>query len=207
MGGKSGLAGFEILEACIAEQIEVPDEVAVLGMLNMPVFRKSTTIPLSSVMVDHKTVTGAACDLLARMMDGEAPPTEPILFPPRGIAARRSTNTIAADHAEVARAVRFMLDHYMDPIGVREITRRSGACRTRLYELFAAEFQKTPGDVLAGIRIDKAKQMLTQSTAKIGTISESCGFGDPVNLYRNFKRHLGVSPAAYREGQISHDTG
>lgn len=34
-------------------------------------------------------------------------------------------------------------------------------------------------------------------------LPEECGFGDPINLYRHFKRSLGRTPGEYRESTDS----
>ncbi|MBT3293837.1 MAG: substrate-binding domain-containing protein [Verrucomicrobia bacterium] len=192
-------AATEVIEACLAESITVPESVAVLGMLDMAIFRNSTTIPLSSIQVDFDTITRVACDVLARMMDGEPPPAHPILFPPTGIASRRSTDTIAAHLPEVARAVRFMLGNYARQFGTDDIAHAAGVCKTLLYDAFASDMGQTPYAVLNRIRVDNAKRLLVDTSKKIETVAEECGFGNRINLHRHFKRSLGTSPAAFRK--------
>ncbi len=191
-------AAVEVIEACMAEGIDVPGEVAVLGMLDMVIFRESTTVPLSSIRVDFDTITRTACDLLARMMAGEPPPAEPILFPPTGVVARRSTDTLAARTPEVARAIRYLLDHYAEPIGVPEIARAAGLSKTVLYERFRADLGQSPGEALIRIRVERARRLLREGAAKVEAVAQACGFGDRVNLHRHFTKHVGMTPAAYR---------
>lgn len=188
----------EVIEACMAESLAIPDEVAVLGVLDMPIFRQCTTIPLSSITVDHDAQAREACDLLSRMMDGAPAPSAHIRIPPTGIVVRRSTDTIAAQTPEAAKAIRFMLDHFAEPIGVPDAVRVSGMSRTGLYNAFETDIGQSPGAVLARIRLDKARRLLRETDEKIHVIAEACGFGDRINLHRNFRKHLGTSPAAYR---------
>jgi len=189
----------EVIEAALAESLAIPDGVAILGTGNITVFRESTTVPLSSIVVDFDHLTHEACALLARLMDGGPVPRETMLLPPEGIAVRHSTDTIAAQTPEVAKAIRFMFDHFAEPIAVPDVVRASGMSKTRLYPAFERELGQSPGAVLTRIRIDRAKRMLHETNTKVHVISETCGFGDPVNLYRCFKRHLGVAPKTYRD--------
>ena len=189
----------EVIEACMEERLAIPTEVAVLGLLDMPVLRRCTTVPLSCMDVDFETQARKACDLLHRMMEGEPPPAEPILIPPTGIVTRRSTDTIAAATPQVAKAIRFMLDHYAEPIGVPDAVRVSGLSRTGLFNAFEADVGESPGSVLTRIRSDKARRMLVETSEKVGAISQSCGLGKSINLQRHLKRRYGMSPAAYRE--------
>jgi len=193
----------ELIEVCIAKSIMVPDEVAVLGMHNMPLFRHTSGISLSSISVDRDQMTKAACDLLADLMDGSPPPDSPILFPPTGVTARESTDTLAASDPRVARTIRFMIDKHADTIGLNDFVRVSGVCKTVLYEAFNRELGRSPYAVLSAIRFERAKRLLTRSNEKVRTVAHSCGFGTPENLFRHFKQELGISPGEYRKRSIS----
>ncbi len=191
-------AAVEVIEACLANAIAVPEEVAVLGVLDMPMFRHCTPISLSSIRMDLDKTIGAACDLLDQLMDGAPPPDKPILFPPWGISTRESTETIAASLPEVAKAIRFMFKHYREPIDISQIAQEAGVSRSVLYQRFDNDLGQSPHAILISIRLHRAKDLLEKSHLKISAVSEACGFGDPVNLHRTFKKHVGVSPAAYR---------
>lgn len=80
-----------------------------------------------------------------------------------------------------------------------DAVRISGLSRTGLYNAFEADVGESPAAVLTRIRIDKARRMLGETSEKVHTIAETCGFGDPINLQRHFKQRLGISPAAYRK--------
>jgi LacI family transcriptional regulator len=194
-------AAVEVIEACLAESIAVPDQVAVLGVLDMDLFRHCTTVSLSSIQFDFDRITREACELLDRLMEGEPVPTEPILHPPTGIAVRQSTDTLAAHAPVVARAVRFMLDHYAEPIGIDDILEAAGGSRAGLFNAFKKDRDQAPGEVLLDIRLDRAKRMLEQTDEKVYTVAEACGFGKPVNLHRAFNQSVGMSPNRYRKAK------
>lgn len=191
-------AGVEVIEACQSLGLSIPYEVGVLGMLDIPLFRQSTTVAMSSITVDFAASTRIACDVLAKLMEGGDRPSEPILLAPTGIAVRESTDTIAAGDPHVARAIRFMMEHYGDPIDVGRIVAASGLGQTQLYAAFKQYVGQSPAALLTRIRIDKAKRSLADSKTKIEAIAHACGFGDRINLYRQFKQHEGISPGAYR---------
>lgn len=200
----SGLFAFndqqaaEVIDACLDQSIAVPDEVAVLGLLDMGVFRHSTSVALSSIALDSDETARIACDLLARLMDGEAPPAEPILLPPIGLVVRESTDTLAAHAPVVARAVRYMFDHYAEPITIDELLEAVGGSRGGLFKAFRNDMDRTPFEALMHIRVDKAKRLLAVSDDKVYAIADACGFNKPANLHRAFQRHVGQSPNDYR---------
>lgn len=196
--GADDLSAVEVIEACQAVGLSIPHEVGVLGMLNMSLFRLSTTVPLSSITVDFDAHTRVACEVLAALMDGAPPPDKPILFSPTGIVVRTSTDIIAARMPSVARAIRYMMEHFAEPLDVPAIVRASGMSQTRLYAAFKEDVGQTPAAVLNRIRLDKAKRQLRRTRHKIEAVAHDCGFGSRVNLHRQFARHVGMSPGTYR---------
>jgi LacI family transcriptional regulator len=189
---------MEIVEACVAEHLHIPDQVAVLNMFSFHLLTKCSRIPLSSIEYDNDLQVRVACDLLDAMMNGSPAPTEPVLIPIKGIITRASTETIAASTPAVAKAIRFMLDHYARSISMDETVRVSGLSRTAFFKAFKKDIGQTPHAVLTRIRLDKAKIMLRETDAKLHEVAEACGFNHPVGLHHHFKQALNMSPGAYR---------
>jgi LacI family transcriptional regulator len=188
-----------VIEACQAEGLAVPEEVAVLGTLDMPLYRESSTVPLSSIAIGYEDNARLACDLLHRMMDGKTVVRKNILTPPKGVVTRRSTDTVACRDPQVTLAIRFMLDHYHEPIKLVDIARATGVSKSSLYEAFHKDLGRTPLDALTFIRLNKAKQMLRETNRKVHNIATACGFGFVGNLYHHFKQSSDVTPIAYRK--------
>jgi len=188
-----------VIEACQAEGLAVPDDVAVLGTLDMPLYRLSSTVPLSSIAVGYEDNARLACDLLQRMMDGETVARENILTPPTGVVARRSTDTVASRDPQVTRAIRFMVDHCREPVAIADIAAATGMSKSSLYIVFQIDLGRTPIDILTYIRLNKAKHMLRETNHKVHAIAADCGFGVVANLYHHFKQSTGMTPTTYRK--------
>ena len=189
----------EVIEACLRAGLDLPEQVAVLGTGDLELYRASTPVALSSIAVDFERLALEGARLLDGLMAGGRAPREPRLLAPGGIAARRSTDTIAVEHPEVALAVRFMLDHYPEPLGAKEIVGATTSSQTALYAAFRQELGKSPMAVLRGIRLEKAKQMLRETDAKVRTVARACGFGEAINLYRLLLDDCGMTAKEYRE--------
>ncbi len=187
-----------VIEACQAEGLAVPEQVAVLGTLDMPLYRESTTVPLSSIAIGYEDNVRMACDLLQRMMDGTPVPPKIILTPPKGVVARRSTDTVASRDPQVKRAIEFMFGHHGEPINLADIAAATGMSKSSLYVVFQKDLERTPIDVLTSIRLNKAKQMLRDTNHKVQAIAADCGFGLVANFYYHFKQATGMTPTAYR---------
>jgi LacI family transcriptional regulator len=192
------LHAVEVIEAGLQLHLRMPTDLAILGAGNHALISRTTAIPLSSVAIDEKEIGYQAALMLDRRMRGEAPDETPLLIPPTGVAIRKSTDTIATEHPDVAKAIRYMLTHYREPIQIPNIVAATSLSQTGLYLAFHAEFNESPARFLTRLRLDRAKQTLADPTQKLSTIALTHGFGDPNNLFRVFKRFEGMSPREYR---------
>lgn len=52
-----------------------------------------------------------------------------------------------------------------------------------------------------GLRIARAKQMLTESNMPVDQIALEVGYETPTSFYRLFKRYVGIAPGEYRQAQ------
>ena len=55
------------------------------------------------------------------------------------------------------------------------------------------------GEYLRQLRIEKAISLLAKKSIPISDIAEHCGFSEPSNFIRCFKRQKGITPDAYRK--------
>jgi len=133
------------------------------------------------------------------MMAGETVSSEPTLLAPTGIAVRESSDTYAAHSPEVARMVRFMMDHCEKDIRIADLVELFGGSRVMLFDAFKSEVGQTPAALLNRVRVDKARQMLQTTDDKVYEVAAACGFGEPVNMHRAFQKHVGQTPNAYRK--------
>ncbi len=70
-------------------------------------------------------------------------------------------------------------------------------------KLFIQQYGITPRQYIIDIRINKAKQLLTDGILKINAISELCGFSNPYHFCRLFKEKTGLTPTNYmRQNRI-----
>ena len=75
-------------------------------------------------------------------------------------------------------------------------------------EHFRKQFKKTygtpPGQYIINLRIEKAKQLLSEGVFKISAVSEKCGFSNPYHFCRLFRQKTGFTPSEYmKKNKIS----
>lgn len=194
------LRAVELIEAALQSNMRIPEDVAILGVGNHELLSNTTAVPLSSVTIDERRIGYEAARLLDLFLHGEKPTQTHLLIAPSVVVGRKSTDTIATKHPEVAKAIRFILDNYQEPfLAIGDILAATTCSQASLYQAFHAELACTPVQLLTKIRLDHAKYLLTASSDTVGVIAQKCGFGAAINLFRNFKRLEGITPTQYRK--------
>jgi LacI family transcriptional regulator len=188
----------EVLEACLAASIPVPEQVAVLGVDNTDTICDCLCVPLSSVDSNLEQVGYEGAALLDRLMSHRAVAEKHIEIAPAGIVERRSTDASAVEQPRVRQALQFIQENCHLPIGVLDIARAVGLSRSGLEKVFRDAFVRSPGQQLRRIRLERAKKMLAESDAIIAAVGAATGFQSSHHFCRAFREQLGVTPGQYR---------
>lgn len=192
------IRGRQLLEACRAAGVRVPDDVAVIGVDNDSVLCELSNPSLSSVIPDAHRTGYAAAELLGRMMSGKRVPARPYLIKPLGIAARRSSDALAIDDPEISTAVRFIREHACEGIGVGQVVQVVLLSRRVLESRFRALVGRTPHQEIVRVQVERARELLTDTDLPLKAIAEKIGVRHAEYLSVMFKRAVGVTPGAYR---------
>jgi LacI family transcriptional regulator len=194
----------DIIDACAEAGLLVPEAVAVMGVDNDSILCESVRVPLSSVCHDLEGMAYQAAALLDRLMAGKKPPTGVLRVKPKGVVTRRSTDIVAIDNLQVARALRYILDHYSNALlGVNDVVAATTLSRRDLEKAFRKELGRTINQEIVRVRIERVKTLLTTTTMKAVEISAQTGFSRTNHFFRSFRQIVGLSPKAYRAEPVS----
>jgi AraC-like DNA-binding protein len=111
---------------------------------------------------------------------------------------RRYFAAPAPRSAPVERALAVMRERYAERLTMRDLASAAGLGASRLHELFRRETGRTPGEILAQIRLDRAEDLLARTRLPIAEIALSVGFSEQSALTRSLRRRRGTTPAACR---------
>ena len=161
----------EVIEACFAAELAVPDEVAVLGVDNSEMICDCLRVPLSSIDNNLERVGYEGAALLDRLIRGEAAPSSPLYIPPAGIVERSSTDNLAADHPQVQAALRFIRDHSHELISMADLIKHVAMSRSGLEKAFREHYVRAPMEELRHTRLARAKKLLRETSEKIAAIA------------------------------------
>src|SRR5439155_12997528 len=110
----------EVLDACRHASIHVPEEIAVLGVNDDEMICEMANPPLSSVVHNARRIGYEAAAMLDRLMAGKKVMAD-IIVDPLGVRCRQSTDLLAIEDPEVAKAVRFIREHACEGIRVDDV--------------------------------------------------------------------------------------
>lgn len=181
--------------------IEIPEQVALLGMGNNPAICDFLPVSLSSVDVSIEERLRTSFDILIRLIDGESIPESPVFIPPKGVITRQSTNLLAVPDPVVARAMRFIWDNFTKQISIDDVARVTGVSRRSLTGKFQQTLGYSVNYELRRKRLEKSCQLLRVADMTIADIAASSGFPSPTYFHIAFRNAFGMTPGNFRKQQ------
>jgi LacI family transcriptional regulator len=192
------IRGIQMLDACRRAGVAVPEEVAVVGVDNEELVCLLAYPPLSSVVPDAYRVGYESAALLDQMMKG-LPVTEMLRsIPPVSVATRQSSDVTAIANPCLASAMQFIRESACQGIGVDDVLAHLSVSRSVLQRLFRKELGQTILDAITAIRMQRVKQLLTETDLSLNDIADRAGFSYVEYLSTSFRHHTGQSPSSYR---------
>ncbi|WP_143307443.1 GlxA family transcriptional regulator [Chitinophaga vietnamensis] len=105
------------------------------------------------------------------------------------------------DHADedIAQAQQFIEKQYHRSISVEALAAQANMSLRNFIRRFEQATSNTPLEYLQRVRMEAAKKMLENTNKGIEQIAGKCGYEDMSFFRKIFKRHVAMTPTAYRE--------
>jgi LacI family transcriptional regulator len=190
--------GSQVLRACCEHGLHVPDDVAVVGVGDDPIYCHMSDPPLSSIDCHAPAIGYEAAAMLDRLISGgPAPP--PISFvDPGAVQERGSTDVLAIRDEQAVAAVRFLRTHACAGITPATAATKLGISRRTLERLFTRHVGHSPAAEISRVRLERARELLAETDLPLGTIARRVGLTHVETLHRVFKKRFGATPGGYR---------
>jgi len=189
----------EAVEMCLECGLEVPRDVAVVGVGNIELASQTSHVPITSVDHAPEEVALAGARLLDYLMAGGTAPDSPVVVPPHGLIARESSAQLAVTHPTVIQAIECLRAGLSSPFDIHGVAKVTRVSARTLYNLFRSELRCTPVDFVQREQLARAKSMLQDGETSIKELVDSCGFGTARTMNRLFLRYEGCSPKVWRQ--------
>lgn len=109
----------------------------------------------------------------------------------------------AADHpsppAWLLRARDRLRDEFADPPALADLAAEAGVHPGHLAASLRKHFRQSAGEIVRQRRVEWACRQLDDTDLSLAEVAVAAGFADQSHFGRAFKRHVGVTPAAYRK--------
>jgi AraC family transcriptional regulator len=102
----------------------------------------------------------------------------------------------------VAQAIAYMRENLDAPLRLADIAQVVGRSVNYLAREFREGTGLPPHQYLIGLRIERARELLATSRMPVAEIAYECGFSHQEHMTRQFRKHCGTTPAAYRRSTL-----
>lgn len=98
----------------------------------------------------------------------------------------------------IKNAIAYIEEHYQEKLKLSDVAEQVYVSQWHLSKLMNRYQGQNFSEVLNGIRINKAKELLKDPSLRIGDIADEVGFLDMAHFSRVFKKMVGISANEYR---------
>ena len=188
-----------VLSCAERENINVPNDLAIIGVDNDPEICERSNPTLTSILLDHERAGYLAAQLLNEKMVSPRRKVKGTTFGPVCVYHRQSTFAYSRKDDRVSVAVKLIRRNACDGLKAKDVITEMG-CSRRLAEL---RFREVTGhsilEEILSVRIERAKYLLEHSEKSIAEVAKSCGYGSANALRKVFAAETGKNPLAWRK--------
>jgi AraC-like DNA-binding protein len=103
------------------------------------------------------------------------------------------------DWNSINKALRYLREHFSEPIYSREVARAAGVSQSRLRVLFHAAIGMPWVNYLRALRVHRAAAYLCQGNLSVTEVALAAGFESQSHFNVTFRSLMGVSPSNYQK--------
>ena len=193
--------GQDVLAACRLAMLEVPGEVAILGVDDDELVCDMSYPQLSSIAVNTERAGYEAARVLDKLMSGQQIEEDEkvVHISPLHVVTRQSTDIMAIEDQLVADAVHFIRMHSRKVIQVGDVAEAVGLSRRALEQHFKKVLRHSVHDEIKYARVSQMADLLINTNLTMSQIARFLGYPNASNIARYFKKKKGISPLEYRK--------
>jgi len=187
-----------IVAICNHNNIQVPEEVSILGIDNDESICSLSIPQLSSINQDVEKGGYQTAEMIDKLLKNPESKPHDIVIQPTYITTRSSTDIYATSDKNIQKVLKYIHTNSQNKIDVEDLVNLVPMSR-RLLEI---KFKQVTGmslyNYITNLRMMKLSKELVETNAPIREIAEEQGFSDYKNVARLFKKINGCSPLEYR---------
>jgi AraC-like DNA-binding protein/CheY-like chemotaxis protein len=139
-------------------------------------------------------------NIMLPVIDGNNGQRPRDVFMPGRSSFKPCIDTEAPSQDKTCKVLPYLMEHFHEKVVLSDVARlcHMGVCE------FSRTFRREQGmtfrDYLVRLRVEAAAGILRNTSTSVLDVACSVGVNDPSQFSRLFRRHMGVTPTAYRKG-------
>jgi transcriptional regulator GlxA family with amidase domain len=106
---------------------------------------------------------------------------------------------ISTRNPRLLQVVRDMHENIEDPLSLDQLAQNTGYSRRQIERQFRKLLGETPSIVYRNIRLDRARQLFSETEMTVTEVAIACGFSTGSGFGKHYKSRFGASPHEYRK--------
>ena len=188
----------QVLRTCAAAGLKVPDDLAVLGVDDDPIFCVHTKPSLSSLHPDFEAEGYAAARAMAALLSGRRISRLSMVGGTVTCTHRTSTAPCSPAGRLVRKAEEIIAARALTGLSSDILASELGISRRLLDQRFRQITGRSVRDSIEALRLDNVKRLLKGSVLTHQEIAASSGFSSAVYLETVFVKRFGMTMSSYR---------
>lgn len=198
----SDLRAWQINNICHSAGLNVPHDVAILGLDNDIIICGSSQPMLSSIDPNTREIGRTAAETLAEMMETGIPERMIIRsVRPLGVVARASSETAPVQPAWLADALVYIQRNAKHGISAIDVFAEVGRSHTSVTKTFRNVLGITVQGEIARTRLEEARHLLLATDMPLSDVASKSGFNSTTYFMQAFASAFGMPPKTWREAQ------
>lgn len=190
---------LQVSEICRINNIQIPQEIALLGVDNDELICSLSDPPISSIVLDAEKGGYEAGQLIDQLINWERVDTSDIVIRPVRLELRQSTEKYNIDNEYIQRIVNYIEENFTSDIDIDMLTTLVPLSRRSLEIKFKKEMGTSIYQFILNCRVDYFSNLLLKSRRPLFDLAMESGFIDSKNISRVFKKFKGYTPMEYRQ--------
>jgi len=204
------LRAVQVMKICSNLGIDVPADVAVLGVDNDVLLCTFTNPPLSSVVTDPFALGRQAAHMLDEQMKSRSKKGRsaaahggaPQLWAPQKVIERLSTDAYPFRTPWLADAVRYIRRNFAKGVTADDVNKFIGYSHPKVNQVFNAELGHTVKKEILLQRTRLACSLLRETAYPIGEIARRCGYQRVQYFVSSFAEEFKMTPESWRKRHL-----
>ena len=200
------LRAVQVMKICSDLGLNVPQDIAVLGVDNDILLCTFTNPSLSSVLTDPFSIGRLAAEMLDEQMRPDARNGKgvvakrgaPCLWAPKKVVERMSTDAYPFKTPWLGDAVRYIRRNFAKGVTAKDVDAFIGYSHPKVNQVFNEELGHTVKKEILLQRSRQACSLLRESNCTISEIALRCGYQRVQYFVRSFSEEFKTTPEAWR---------